>query len=116
MTSMSRPRGRMLVRSAQYCEDFERLPSKHRSQVARKVMDLMQDPRPGGSRTTLKGYDGLCRQRAGDYRIIYAFDDALIHLLTLKRRTEHTYDDLDRKSTRLNSSHPSISYAVFCLK
>src|SRR5690348_17789202 len=30
-----------------------------------------------------------------------------------------TADDLyalDRKSTRLNSSHPSISYAVFCLK
>src|SRR5438876_3783941 len=24
--------------------------------------------------------------------------------------------DRDRKSTRLNSSHPSISYAVFCLK
>src|SRR5690348_18327245 len=24
--------------------------------------------------------------------------------------------DSDRKSTRLNSSHPSISYAVFCLK
>src|SRR5207249_6496643 len=24
--------------------------------------------------------------------------------------------DLDRKSTRLNSSHVSISYAVFCLK
>src|SRR5438876_8288757 len=25
-------------------------------------------------------------------------------------------DHVDRKSTRLNSSHPSISYAVFCLK
>src|SRR5947209_16760422 len=25
-------------------------------------------------------------------------------------------DSLDRKSTRLNSSHASISYAVFCLK
>src|SRR5207245_7030065 len=25
-------------------------------------------------------------------------------------------DDRDRKSTRLNSSHGSISYAVFCLK
>src|SRR5689334_23991677 len=25
-------------------------------------------------------------------------------------------DALDRKSTRLNSSHSSISYAVFCLK
>src|SRR5207247_9417446 len=26
------------------------------------------------------------------------------------------YDTLDRKSTRLNSSHEWISYAVFCLK
>src|SRR2546426_6801769 len=26
------------------------------------------------------------------------------------------YDDEDRKSTRLNSSHLVISYAVFCLK
>src|SRR3712207_8361266 len=25
-------------------------------------------------------------------------------------------DDVDRKSTRLNSSHADISYAVFCLK
>src|SRR5438876_8487073 len=25
-------------------------------------------------------------------------------------------EEKDRKSTRLNSSHPSISYAVFCLK
>src|SRR5438876_5060828 len=25
-------------------------------------------------------------------------------------------EERDRKSTRLNSSHPSISYAVFCLK
>src|SRR5438309_4457160 len=30
----------------------------------------------------------------------------------------HSYrpEDEDRKSTRLNSSHSSISYAVFCLK
>src|SRR3712207_6562450 len=26
------------------------------------------------------------------------------------------YDDIDRKSPRLNSSHANISYAVFCLK
>src|SRR5690606_41354222 len=26
------------------------------------------------------------------------------------------FNDLDRKSTRLNSSHVKISYAVFCLK
>src|SRR5207249_6301879 len=28
----------------------------------------------------------------------------------------HMLGNLDRKSTRLNSSHVSISYAVFCLK
>src|SRR3712207_7122008 len=28
----------------------------------------------------------------------------------------HTASDTDRKSTRLNSSHANISYAVFCLK
>src|SRR5690348_17969553 len=28
----------------------------------------------------------------------------------------HEINRQDRKSTRLNSSHPSISYAVFCLK
>src|SRR5690348_17805180 len=31
-------------------------------------------------------------------------------------KTESSFDIVDRKSTRLNSSHPSISYAVFCLK
>src|SRR5438876_7834846 len=33
--------------------------------------------------------------------------------VTLSRRDPMAQD---RKSTRLNSSHPSISYAVFCLK
>src|SRR5690348_18040495 len=37
----------------------------------------------------------------------------------LHKALEQFLDDVvwgDRKSTRLNSSHPSISYAVFCLK
>src|SRR5699024_12424428 len=38
-------------------------------------------------------------------------DDYIEELLMT---TTHHY--LDRKSTRLNSSHVSISYAVFCLK
>src|SRR5439155_24670135 len=29
---------------------------------------------------------------------------------------QHSVQELDRKSTRLNSSHVAISYAVFCLK
>src|SRR3712207_7562416 len=34
---------------------------------------------------------------------------------TLETLQKHNID-LDRKSTRLNSSHANISYAVFCLK
>src|SRR5688572_31631401 len=31
-------------------------------------------------------------------------------------RCQHGHPEQDRKSTRLNSSHSQISYAVFCLK
>src|SRR5688572_31045611 len=37
----------------------------------------------------------------------------LVPLIKLSRKT---LQHLDRKSTRLNSSHSQISYAVFCLK
>src|SRR5690606_35883879 len=37
-------------------------------------------------------------------------------LMALERNALTTRDILDRKSTRLNSSHVKISYAVFCLK
>src|SRR5438128_7739513 len=40
--------------------------------------------------------------------------EARLVTLQIYERTEH--DSRDRKSTRLNSSHGSISYAVFCLK
>src|SRR5689334_24964836 len=33
-----------------------------------------------------------------------------------RNQPAHPYFTRDRKSTRLNSSHSSISYAVFCLK
>src|SRR3712207_9256916 len=34
----------------------------------------------------------------------------------IEGRTPHARAEGDRKSTRLNSSHANISYAVFCLK
>src|SRR4051794_41368371 len=44
----------------------------------------------------------------------------LVRRLRVGHRIEvwfgHRTTRVDRKSTRLNSSHPSISYAVFCLK
>src|SRR3712207_9344989 len=46
---------------------------------------------------------------------------ALAHRLHVAARAEAAsrpgdHDRADRKSTRLNSSHANISYAVFCLK
>src|SRR5690348_17701979 len=43
----------------------------------------------------------------------YTFQIQLLESARHRRVVDQTQD---RKSTRLNSSHPSISYAVFCLK
>src|SRR5690348_330815 len=78
-------------------------------------------PRPPSS--TLFPYTTLFRSMAGmefhgsgeiEKRLHYTVqaDDLAgndVHLLA------EVVIALDRKSTRLNSSHPSISYAVFCL-
>src|SRR2546430_8932662 len=45
-----------------------------------------------------------------------AQDDVSVFQLDAKGRVGQGFHDLDRKSTRLNSSHSQISYAVFCLK
>src|SRR5699024_12869644 len=45
--------------------------------------------------------------------------DVMMKLQSVYKKQEHKAQmagNLDRKSTRLNSSHVSISYAVFCLK
>src|SRR5690349_22039550 len=48
------------------------------------------------------------------------FDDGTAHALytagAVARRVRSAGRGVDRKSTRLNSSHVEISYAVFCLK
>src|SRR5260370_7904235 len=47
-----------------------------------------------------------------------AIVNAIVGLLATGGSTNHTLHlvAIDRKSTRLNSSHPSISYPVFCFK
>src|SRR5258705_9307393 len=61
---------------------------------------------------------------AGKYRIIdFALSNCVnsgisdVAVLTQYRpHSLHDHIGIDRKSTRLNSSHLGISYAVFCLK
>src|SRR5258705_12756453 len=51
-------------------------------------------------------------------RVCYAcgVEDIMIRTATPSPVGEMMNQDTDRKSTRLNSSHLGISYAVFCLK
>src|SRR3712207_7503107 len=51
---------------------------------------------------------------ASVYRQFHSVDDFEAEIALL--RVEQDPTGIDRKSTRLNSSHANISYAVFCLK
>src|SRR5437588_8685080 len=71
-------------------------------------------------RSTLFPYTTLFRSdptRCGQTRLSSSVADPKSSLLpsrTMIRRED--FGSADRKSTRLNSSHTVISYAVFCLK
>src|SRR3712207_7359786 len=84
-------------------------------------------------RSTLFPYTTLFRSKyMADLEKLIKFegyyDDARTEFEALKKKLQHNVakdleyhkEDirqmLDRKSTRLNSSHANISYAVFCLK
>src|SRR5699024_12392008 len=55
------------------------------------------------------GFDEVALQK-------YHWIEAIDHVHTAANSSGIVDGELDRKSTRLNSSHVSISYAVFCLK
>src|SRR2546422_5108955 len=73
-------------------------------------------------RSTLFPYTTLFRSRSGAPREVRRAraPRRRVHwrALNSERRKDMPYvkPDADRKSTRLNSSHGYISYAVFCLK
>src|SRR2546430_2901301 len=86
-----------------------------------------QEVRPEGADlhetlvTVVRRFHGVSRvqtqdlgQRVEEPRIVVDDEEAR-RLLFVDRRRGHV-EHRDRKSTRLNSSHSQISYAVFCLK
>src|SRR5690348_17458114 len=52
----------------------------------------------------------------GDTKARVAAEKSMYQMAVGDIQQFHSAGQPDRKSTRLNSSHPSISYAVFCLK
>src|SRR3712207_7963701 len=84
-------------------------------------------------RSTLFPYTTLFRSGAqvrGDHDVVVAVEERVVRdrlaredveggardLARVEGVLERRVVDQDRKSTRLNSSHANISYAVFCLK
>src|SRR2546430_7420899 len=78
-------------------------------------------------RSTLFPYTTLFRSPSVDlfeskdlpaHKAILRHDMSILEGLVLENVPKGIYEliALDRKSTRLNSSHSQISYAVFCLK
>src|SRR5690348_18047049 len=57
----------------------------------------------------------LCSKESGELRPVPA-NLSVICSHCLMQCARNLRSHRDRKSTRLNSSHPSTSYAVFCLK
>src|SRR5947208_5557143 len=62
-------------------------------------------------RSTLFPYTTLFRSRTCMVKMALIPEDVVV-----LRADTRTIRPVDRKSTRLNSSHQIISYAVFCLK
>src|SRR3712207_8965016 len=72
-------------------------------------------------RSTLFPYTTLFRSDVEDLallaRVVHLDDVRVLDRVGVPRLTREALAEAgDRKSTRLNSSHANISYAVFCLK
>src|SRR3989442_9786533 len=71
-------------------------------------------------RSTLFPYTTLFRSRGHEHEVVLLVVEADAGAVVGVREggagEQHRQQDEDRKSTRLNSSHVRISYAVFCLK
>src|SRR5699024_11324601 len=70
--------------------------------------DFFERLDPGEQKRFFEESYKLFSERYGKQNIAYA----TVHN---DEQTPHMHLGVDRKSTRLNSSHVSISYAVFCL-
>src|SRR5699024_11974462 len=83
--------------------------------MSRRVISVRDNIDQEEVRKLIKKYDLLAVP-------VVSTEDHLLGIVTvddimdiLEDETTEDFGELDRKSTRLNSSHVSISYAVFCL-
>src|SRR3712207_7918878 len=80
---------------------------------------LFRSVRLGVAHDPAQGQDVRLRDVSHEVRdvVVRGSADELLRAARLDDlAVAHDHDVVDRKSTRLNSSHANISYAVFCLK
>src|SRR5688572_32322912 len=94
---------------------IERREQEQLSIDINKFVAAEQYPRVTGqsrARLLVGGHAGFLHRLAAFAQEAFALTDFVLR----RRAAEHKLIGIDRKSTRLNSSHSQISYAVFCLK
>src|SRR5690348_18431441 len=82
--------------------DLHSFPTRRSSDLVAVIKTRLDEP-------IIIAHRAQCLLRNREQLVEFALGKILIGHFGNERQ-------LDRKSTRLNSSHPSISYAVFCLK
>src|SRR5207245_8037991 len=96
----------MLSSYARHTLDLHSFPTRRSSDLGRDGHERARDQERTGF-TGTEASQGRCR--------MHALIDPSLEVHDIERGQGRAITQ-DRKSTRLNSSHGSISYAVFCLK
>ena len=82
--------------SRQAAKFIKKLPPKQAKQIARKIVELRNNPYPHDS-ISLKGYP-YRRTDIGEYRIIYYIEANILEILIIgKRNDDEVYKKLKRK-------------------
>src|SRR5690625_5524875 len=103
-------------------------PSSHTNLAVSRI-DPNDDTAAGKARDGLINHIGIAHRARTQNHAVYAMIEKRLDVLDRAHATANLNRDVkrlrdvlnhpavvDRKSTRLNSSHVAISYAVFCLK
>jgi mRNA interferase RelE/StbE len=72
------------------------VPKKHSAQLARKIMMLLEEPRPADS-ISMKG-SPFFRVDSGEYRIVYRFDEEVLYVSVIGKRND---GDVYKKAKRI---------------